>query len=303
MQVHAPFPYFGSKERAAPVINERLGEDLHTYIEPFAGSAAILLSRPPAKLELLNDKDALITNFWRAAKADPEAWIYSAARPTSQHELAAAGAYLYKIKDDLYQRIREDLDYYDPKAAGVWCWVQSAGIGGAKVERHHPYSGIPQWRPNGVQLHRAIFDYNAADPGAHLRDWAYALRDRLACVVLHARDWRKFNSDTLIGEDGFTGILLDPPYLTDRRIESRLYDHDSGQVAHEVAEWAIKTERRHGGKVRIVLCGYAGDYDMPPDWRCEVWGKGGGRTYDKRQQDAIWTSPGCIQGKQLALIQ
>ena len=40
----APFPWFGGKRRAAPTIWEALG-DPGGYVEPFAGSAAVLLAR------------------------------------------------------------------------------------------------------------------------------------------------------------------------------------------------------------------------------------------------------------------
>ena len=40
----APFPYFGGKATVADVIWEALGQPKH-YIEPFAGSCAILLNR------------------------------------------------------------------------------------------------------------------------------------------------------------------------------------------------------------------------------------------------------------------
>lgn len=45
MTLVAPFPYFGGKRRAAPMIWPRLG-DTPNYIEPFAGSLAVLLARP-----------------------------------------------------------------------------------------------------------------------------------------------------------------------------------------------------------------------------------------------------------------
>lgn len=44
----APFPYFGGKRRAAPIIWRELG-DPAGYVEPFAGSAAVLLARPAFK--------------------------------------------------------------------------------------------------------------------------------------------------------------------------------------------------------------------------------------------------------------
>lgn len=45
MSLAAPFPYFGGKRRAAPTIWRALG-DPSGYVEPFCGSAAVLLARP-----------------------------------------------------------------------------------------------------------------------------------------------------------------------------------------------------------------------------------------------------------------
>ena len=41
----APFPYFGGKLRVAAQVWERFG-DAPNYVEPFAGSLAVLLGRP-----------------------------------------------------------------------------------------------------------------------------------------------------------------------------------------------------------------------------------------------------------------
>ena len=51
----APFPYFGGKRTIAPDVWARLGRPTQ-YIEPFCGSAAMLLAAPePASLEVVND--------------------------------------------------------------------------------------------------------------------------------------------------------------------------------------------------------------------------------------------------------
>lgn len=42
----APFPWFGGKRKVAPEVWAALG-DPDNYIEPFAGSLAVLLNRPP----------------------------------------------------------------------------------------------------------------------------------------------------------------------------------------------------------------------------------------------------------------
>lgn len=55
----APFPWFGGKRRIAPDIWAALG-DTSGYVEPFAGSAAVLLARPSfqgRRAETLNDID------------------------------------------------------------------------------------------------------------------------------------------------------------------------------------------------------------------------------------------------------
>jgi len=41
----APFPWFGGKSKAAPLVWKLLGDPVH-YVEPFFGSGAVLLQRP-----------------------------------------------------------------------------------------------------------------------------------------------------------------------------------------------------------------------------------------------------------------
>ena len=69
----APFPWFGGKSRVASLVWERFG-DTPNYVEPFAGSLAVLLGRPhEPHTETINDKDYMVANFWRALQCDREA--------------------------------------------------------------------------------------------------------------------------------------------------------------------------------------------------------------------------------------
>ena len=76
----SPFPWFGGKRRVARLIWEAFG-DVDHYVEPFAGSLAVLLERPAwhravarkKGAETVNDADAFLSNFWRALAADPGA--------------------------------------------------------------------------------------------------------------------------------------------------------------------------------------------------------------------------------------
>jgi DNA adenine methylase len=66
-----PFiPWPGGKRKLAKHILPLLGE--HTcYVEPFAGGAAILFMKNPAKAEVLNDIDGELVNLYRIVKNHP----------------------------------------------------------------------------------------------------------------------------------------------------------------------------------------------------------------------------------------
>ena len=71
--IKAPFPYFGGKRHIIPMVWAAFGSPKQ-YIEPFCGSAAMLLGAlVPARLEVANDINGFIANFWRAVKHQPEA--------------------------------------------------------------------------------------------------------------------------------------------------------------------------------------------------------------------------------------
>lgn len=68
------FRFYGSKWRIAQWIIDMF--PCHDcYVEPFGGSAAVLLQKPRSPLEVFNDKDAEIINFFRILRERPEALI------------------------------------------------------------------------------------------------------------------------------------------------------------------------------------------------------------------------------------
>jgi DNA adenine methylase len=65
--LRAPTSYYGSKGRLAPWIASLLPPH-RTYVEPFAGSAAVLFAKRPAPTEVLNDLNGDLVCFFRVLR-------------------------------------------------------------------------------------------------------------------------------------------------------------------------------------------------------------------------------------------
>lgn len=127
--LRAPFPWFGGKSLAAPMVWRAFG-NVPNYVEPFAGSVAVLLARPHApKVETINDKDGLIANFWRAVSQAPDEVASHADWPVNEADLHARHAWLVR-QIPLVERLIDDPNWYDAKIAGWWVWGICAWIGG-----------------------------------------------------------------------------------------------------------------------------------------------------------------------------
>src|SRR5450755_2684610 len=62
-----PLPYIGGKNRLATKIISLLPEHT-TYVEPFAGGAQVLFHKQPSEVEVLNDLDFDVVNFFRVCQ-------------------------------------------------------------------------------------------------------------------------------------------------------------------------------------------------------------------------------------------
>src|SRR5213082_3593935 len=63
----------------------------HHYVEPFAGSAAVLLNREPSPVETYNDIDSEVTNFFRVLRDEKEKLVEAIGlTPFSREEFALA---------------------------------------------------------------------------------------------------------------------------------------------------------------------------------------------------------------------
>jgi site-specific DNA-adenine methylase len=151
--MRAPFPYFGGKFRAAPQVWAAFG-DPPNYVEPFAGSLAILLSRPtPARIETVNDLDAHLANFWRSVAAAPEDVARWADWPVNEVDLHARHRWLVYGEGaaEFREKMRHDPELYDAKRAGWWVWGICQWIGSG-------WCSEPEWtgRTNAGRRARGV---------------------------------------------------------------------------------------------------------------------------------------------------
>lgn len=299
MTLRAPFPWFGGKSRVAHLVWERFG-DVPNYVEPFAGSLAVLLARPhEAKTETVNDKDAHLSNFWRAVQVDPVEVALWAGHPVSEVDILARHRWLAGVHPDFFQRMRTEPEFYNAKLAGWWLYGICSWIGGGwcrqRGDGNQPQ--LPHLGNAGMGINRKL--PHLGDAGRGILLWMLELAERLRRVRVACGDWTRVLGESVTVKHGVTGVLLDPPYSDDEHeIE---YATDAGGVADDVRTWAV--ENGDNPMLRIALCGYEGEHEMPDGWVKLAWkarggygsqGQGAGRTNAGRER--IWFSPHCLKG-------
>lgn len=315
----APFPWFGGKRRVGHIVWKAFG-DVPNYIEPFAGSLAVLLARPTTpRIETVNDKDCYIANFWRATEHAANEVAQYASAPVNECDLHARHRWLIDQRERV-EAMMTDPFAYDARVAGWWCWGISMWIGDAwcapRAETRTPrqvpsllgHRGVGTARRKPMNKSRGVHGTTS-----DVTTWFHALRDRLANVRVVCGDWARVLTPSSIGTTASrdTGMLpaaifLDPPYSPETG-HSVTYAGGDGRVAADVAAWA----RDHGDDpgLRIALCGYEGEHAMPPTWKTFAWsargGYGRGEAQVRRHRERIWFSPHCLpfDQAQLGLFQ
>jgi len=294
------------------------------FIEPFLGSAAVLLGRPggAGKVETVNDADGFLVNLWRALRAAPAALAAAVVGPVAEVDKNARHLVLLERKERLVTLLLSDPYAYDLELAAWWLYGQCAHIGSGWCE------GVGAWgrledgtfgqvpaEHNGPRVSRQRPHLTNCGMGAHrleadLPSWFDALSERLQRVRIAQGDWTRVlgTSVTRAGVGHPVAIFLDPPYADTAGRAAGLYAVDSLSVAHQVRAWALA----HGDdpNFRIALCGYEGEHQMPDSWAAWEWKtKGGyGCQSDKQgrenvHRERIWFSPHCLSArKQLELF-
>ena len=315
--LQAPFPYFGGKRKAADTVWPAFGV-VDNYVEPFAGSAAVLLAAPPdaTRIETINDFDGFVANFWRALAHDPDAVAHAADWPVNEVDLMARHSWLVRHRAPITEQLCADPAWYDARSAGWWVWGACNWIGSGWCSGDGPWvhdgtrlvrkegnagQGIKRKLPHLGDAGRGINrDSGPLTRRAFIMDWFGKLHERLRDVRVTCGDWQRVVKDSVTTRHGLTAVFLDPPY------EKGNMDYGAGGmglgIADAVREWCAANG--NDPKLRIVLCGHAGEHDalLLQGWHIRTWKAGGGyaRTDEataNRLSETIWCSPHCVPAR------
>lgn len=313
----------------ADVVWAALG-DVVNYVEPFFGSGAVLMLRPGGggRVETVNDADGFVSNFWRAIQRESDAVAEHADWPVNEADLHARHLWLIGQRERITDRLCGDPDFYDTKAAGWWVWGQCCWIGSEWCSGRGPWqsvdgvmtnmratgNGVNRKRPHlgaGQGVNRQLPHLGHTGKGLNrnrnrqgwLTDYLGEFSERLRNVRVCCGDWSRVCGPCVTYRHGLTGVFLDPPYADTAQRRDGLYAKDCKQVAHAAREWAIK--EGENPLMRIVLAGYEGEHEMPPDWRVHEWEALGGyaliadgttdaKGRDNKLRERLWFSPACI---------
>jgi DNA adenine methylase len=222
------FGYFGSKKRLAVELCSKLPPH-HAWVEMFCGSAALTFAKAPAQIEVINDVDNEIVNFFEQLRNhEKELCRLVALTPYAREELKRARHPPANIGD--LERARHFL---------VCSMMAVNGVFGAE---RGGFSYSDSYTRDGRE--------------ARVNRW-YNVPERIAQVAERLRGVRVENKDAKELFQQFlrrpaTLIYLDPPYLGER---TNGYTHDANDPAFH--RELLKLANR--AKCMVFISGYSNE--------------------------------------------
>lgn len=226
-----PISYFGSKLAVADRIAALLSPHEH-YVEPFAGSLAVLLAKRPSAMETVSDMDGNLMNFWcvlRDRPGDLERACVLTPHSRAEHEAAFA------MDGDDLERARK-----------VWVLL-TQGRGGHLPPKRSGwrYYQDPRGSSASMPAYLATYAGRLAAAAERLRHISLECRPAAEIIERYGRH---------------PGVLIyaDPPYLASLRTlnhgRSRGPDY-----AHELRtdeEHAELADALRAARAAVVISGY-----------------------------------------------
>lgn len=265
--------YPGSKWNIAKQLTELIPPH-HSYLEPFAGSLALLFNKPPSNIETVNDLDDNVVNLFTCIQENPEKLA----------RLVMTTPYSRQMYDETYMvdPVKEILLGADRfhKACQflIKCWM---GYG----FRTNDYK--VGWK-NDVQGRERMY---ALWSWYRLPEWIVEVAERLRCVQIEHRPAieviQRFDYENVF-------MYLDPPYLMRTRT-AKQYKHEMTDADHEELLSIILQS-----KAKVMISGYESDMynDYLSGWQKKTFNSCA--EYGGNRKEVIWMNYE-IQGQQMSL--
>ncbi len=238
----------------------------HHYCEPFGGSAAVLLNRPPSPVETYNDLDGEVVNFFRVLRDDKDRLIEAIGlTPFSREEFALA----CEIDPDLspLERARRFFVRARQVRTGL---AQTASLGrwaNCKNTSRAGMSGaISRWLGSIEEL-----------PEIAERLLRVQIENRPALDVIRLYD----GPDTL--------FYCDPPYVHLTRGDSTAYGYEMTDYEHRALAEVLNSAR---GLVAIsnYQCALMDELYPAPKWIKTVAPEKTIHSTKDTRVEALWTN-------------
>jgi len=277
--MRGPIPWFGGKGNMTAKLLPLLPQDHHTYVEPFGGGASMLFAKRPSPVEVYNDLDSGLVNFFRVLR-DPDRFE-EFHRKVSLTPYSREEFYFCRdtwADDDIERAYRffvtARMSFSGDMGGGMSTVITTSSRGMA--------STCSKWLSIIEQLPQ--------------------ISERLLRVQIEHQDWRvileRYDTERTL-------FYLDPPYVHSTR--------KAGKYAHEMTDedHAELVERLLNIKGMAILSGYASEIYVPlqdagwmrENWKtaCSAAGKtrasglqGKGSALKKQPRtETVWVSPSC----------
>lgn len=271
-----PFPFYGGKQMLADRIISLL-PDHDQYVEPYAGSLAVLLAKPRSAAEVVNDLDQDLVHFWRVLRDHPDE--LETACGLTPH---ARAEHLNVLND-----VASPSDNPIERARRTWVLLTQGRSGGTARRtgwRHFTTPGANYSMPRYLRAYVDRFG---------------SCVERIHGVTLECQP--ALDIIDTYGRHPDAVLYVDPPYVTSART--------STGYRHEMTDADHRDLAKHLGRcgAHVLLSGYASDlYDreLYRDWhRVKVpTGTGNGGAWRDRVE-VIWSNrPMSQQDRQADLF-
>jgi len=274
--MHKPFAWYGGKSALAPTLVSLLPTH-QTYCEVFGGSGALLFAKSPSRLEVFNDVDSGVVNFFNVLRTpeQTEALVRLLSLTPYAYEEYSACLAGWEDEKDPVEKARQ---WYVGVMQSMNSSIKNTGWSHTKLAASNPACS---WLSNTTHF--------------------TSFTERLARVQVDHRDFERVIASYDSPESCF---YLDPPYHPDTRSKGRCYQYEMTPADHERLLFCVLQVQG-----MVILSGYSHPlYERTlRDWDCVMVAQKCSSAVrpgfseapaDWQRVECIWRNPACVHHSQ-----